>query len=116
MKHLRLYSGIIISLFSINLYADIYSADGNITGMFSGKGNIVGVFHSGAWFNPAGCPNGANDHAYIFNYDSSDDWNKVHSMLLAAYISKSSIKIAPHPTECFAGYPTINRVAYVKGY
>ena len=101
---------------SNNVFAVQYSAEGQITGMFTGANNTMGVFHSAQWFNPANCPSGGGDKAYLLNYGSAADWSKVTSMLLAAYTSGKDIKIGVSSTECFSGYPVITRVAFKKGY
>jgi len=116
MKNIKCCIGLALLFLSVSTNAANYSADGEITGMFTGSGNIVGIFHSATWLNPAGCSNGANDKSYLIDYSSTEDWNKVHSMLLSAYVSKSKIRIAAHPTKCFANYPIIDRVSFKKGY
>ena len=97
-------------------HATDYSEEGTITAMFSGAGNIVGVFHSGAWFNPANCPNGGIDRAYLIDYLSTENWNKVYAMLLTAKSLSIPVKIGVNPSSCFAGFPVIERVAIGKGY
>jgi hypothetical protein len=93
-----------------------YSADGMVTGMFSGAGNVVGVYHSAVWFNLANCPNGATEKAYLFDYNSTQDMSKVYATLLSAYTSDRPVRIGVSQTQCFAGYPVIERVAFVLGY
>ncbi len=107
---------LIIILFSSQSWATNYSDPGLITGIFSGKGNIVGFFHSAAVYNPAECASAASDQAYLIAYNSTEDWDKVYSMLLAAYLSKKKIKIGVHPTNCYLDYPVIERVAFERGY
>ncbi len=66
MKTLNKYvlSSILLAcLTTNNAFGSQYSSEGDITGMFTGANNVVGVFHSGTWFNPAGCTNGEGDKA-----------------------------------------------------
>jgi len=92
-----------------------YSDEGEVLAMYSGADNMVGVLHSATWYNPARCANGAAEKIYLFDFDSTQDWSKVTSMLLTAYTAAKKIRIAPSPTKCFAGYPVIERVAFVRG-
>lgn len=112
----KIFFIIMLGCISVNSSAASYSESGLITGMFSGEGNIVGIFHSAPKLNPAACSNGGGSNAYLIAYDSQADWNKVHSMLLSSYISQTPIKIAIHPTSCYANYPIIQRVAFERGY
>lgn len=107
---------ILILLSSSFVHATGYTGEGLITEMFVGSGNIVGVFHSGTKYNPNNCSQGSAGDAYLFDYSSDADWNKVHAMLLAAYISKTPIKIGVNSSSCFANFPVIDRVAFGKGY
>ena len=115
-KTIKCLSAIAIILVSGVVGATQYTAEGPITGMFSGAGNTVGVFHGAVRYNPAGCPNGTTDNAYLIDYTSTADWTKVHAMLLSAYVADEPIRIGVHQTACYSGYPVIQRVAFVKGY
>jgi len=107
---------ILMLSFSSFVQATGYTGEGLITEMFVGSGNIVGVFHSGAKYNPNNCSKNSATDAYLIDYSSTADWNKVHAMLLAAYISKTPIKIGVNSSSCYANYPIIDRVAFGKGY
>lgn len=107
---------IVMILFSTPAWSYLYSSEGNVVGMFAGSGNEFGVFHSASWYNPAGCPNGGGDKAYLLEYSRTQDYSKLTAMIIAAYTAGKKIKIAPSTTVCYAGYPVIERVAFVKGY
>ena len=112
----KILLSVLLFLSSNQAWSFQYSTEGKIVAMFGGANNTVGIFHSAAWFNPAGCENGGTDKSYLIAYDSTKDWSKVTSMLLTAYTSGNQIRIAPSTSKCFAGYPVIERVAFVRGY
>ena len=116
MRLIKLFTLVAMIACSTTSYAIDYSQPGEITGMFTGAGNTLGVFHGAALFNPAHCTKGDPNEAYLLDYGSQADWNKLHSMLLAAYISGTPIRIGVDPSNCHAGYPIIVRVAFVRGY
>jgi hypothetical protein len=107
---------ILMLFFSSLVHATGYTGEGLITDMFVGAGNVVGIFHSGTKYNPNGCSKSSFGDAYLFDYSSTDDMSKVHALLLAAYISKTPVKIGVNSSSCYANFPVIDRAAFGKGY